>query len=463
MSLSAPKSLAGGAVASRPGQLAWAFYEFATGPYFIMINIFVFAAYFAKNVVGDPVEGQALWGYLQGGAGLAIALASPILGALSDAAGPRKPGIALFTLLGTAAMTGLWLAEPGAIALAAGCVVAASVMMEFAGVYHQALLPGIVSQRRVGGLSGLGYALSFLGAMLTFAIWLALPQSALLPGVAFAHERSVGLLVAAWCLAFALPLFFLTPDMASRGLATTLIVQNSFRTLRKTLSKLPYFANIARYLIARMVYYDGLNAVFIFIGIYASGVFGWSTGQVGIYGLIIIIVAAVSAIFGGLADDRFGSRATILVSLAAFTLLLTLAISMSRDTLFFGVPISPDANAAGLPVIGPAIEAIGFPNLTEHVFILFGVLSGFFVGPAQASSRTMLARIAPPSMIGEFFGLYTLTGKATSFLAPTLIGVMTAATGNQRAGFAVILVFTTIGFALLLTVREEQTDAPPEG
>lgn len=455
-------TLSGTTPASRIGQLSWAFYEFASGPYYIMVNIFVLPAYFANAIAADPLQGQSHWGYIQGAAGFMIALTSPFLGALSDAAGPRKPGLALFTALGIAAMASLWFATPGAIAFTAAAVMCASVTMEFGSVYHQALLPAVVSQRRVGLLSGLGYALNNAGAMITFAIWLAIPAMGLLTLLPeYGHERSAGPLAALWLTLFALPLFLFTPDEARKGRRFFEAAAHGVRTLGGTLIKLGHYRNVATFMVARMLYYDGLNAVFVFIGIYAAGVFGWTTEKVGLYGLIVIVFGVVSAVAGGWLDDRLGSKRTIAVSLALFMLGLVVSIGMTPDTVFYFFPVDAAANAKGVAGIGPLLSAIGFSTLTEQLYVLSGIFAAIFIIPAQASSRTMLTRLAPTSMVAEFFGLYALTGRATSWLAPTTIAAVTAITQSQRGGFAVIFIFVAAGLALLLTVREERAAPAP--
>lgn len=453
-------SIAGTRAASRFGQMAWALSEFASGPYFIVINIFVFATYFTSTVVGDGVKGQEYWAYLQGGAGFLIALMSPFLGSLADASGPRKPFVLFFSIIGVPAMCALWFAAPGDIVPAFVALIIAAVAMEFSGVFQQAMLPSVVSARRVGFLSGLGYTLSYVGATLVFALWLLLPQTGWLEGMPEnTHERLAGVLCAIWYMIFILPLFIFTPDLPHSGLPLRKAAAKGLRTLGTTLRRLDHYRNIAVYLIARLLYYDGLTAVFTFIGPFAHFTFGWSTEKVGLYGLVIILTAAISASFGGLIDDLIGSKRTIQLSLIAFSLGLAGNLGMSPDTILYVIPVSAGMSAMQVPLVGPLLSMLGFTTLPEQLFVVVGVFGGMFAGPALSSSRTMLARIAPPSMIAEFFGLYTLTGRATAFLAPLTIGAVTHFTQDQRSGLMVIFVFIALGFIGLLAVREKQTEA----
>lgn len=453
-------SIAGTKAASRTGQLAWALSEFASGPYFIVINVFVFATYFTSSVVGDGVKGQEYWAYLQGSAGFLIALMSPFLGSLADASGPRKPFVFFFSVIGVPAMCALWFATPGDILPAFIALIIAAIAMEFAGVFQQAMLPSIVSARRVGFLSGLGYTLSYVGATLVFALWLLLPQTGWLDGMSDnTHERLTGTLCAIWYVIFILPLFVFTPDLPHSGLSLRKAAAKGLRTLGTTLRRLDHYRNIAVYLVARLLYYDGLTAVFTFIGPFAHFTFGWSTEKVGLYGLVIILTAAISASFGGLIDDLIGSKRTIQLSLIAFSLGLAGNLGMSPDTILYVIPVSAEMAASQVPLVGGFLSMLGFVTLPEQLFVVIGVFGGMFAGPALSSSRTMLARIAPPSMIAEFFGLYTLTGRATAFLAPLTIGAVTHFTQDQRSGLMVIFVFIALGFIGLLAVRERPTEA----
>ena len=449
-------TFAGGQPAPVSGRLAWTFYEFAGGPYFVVVQIFVFASYFANAVVvNDPVNGQAYWGYIGGIAGFLVALSSPFIGAIADKFGPRKPGIVLFTLLALPFMAGLWLATPGAVVWAALCVICTSLLFELGYIFHNAMLPAIAPANRIGILSAGGYAMSYAGAMSAFGAWFALPALGLGGGAenGFAQERGAGLLAAVFAAVFLAPLVLMTPDVPRTGRTLGACIREGVASLYATIRKVRAYRNIVLFLVARMVYYDGLVAVFAFIGIYAASEFGWGQ-EVAIYGLLIIVTAAVSAVVGGLVDDAVGSKRTIQISLVIFSICLAANLGTGPERIWYLITLTPDQAAGQLPLIGPVLAAIGFDRLPEQVFVLVGILGGLFIGPALSSSRTLMARLAPPAQVAEFFGLYNLTGRATAFLAPTAIGLMTQASGDQRAGLGVIFIFIGIGFTLLLFVRE---------
>ena len=447
------------------GQLSWVAYDMAGGPYFNVVKVFVFAPYFASEIVGNSIKGQALWGYVEGTAGLLIALLSALVGSATDAYGARKPLMAALSAIVVAGLLLIWGAAPNSAVLPlAALLVMIAVAAELSFLCHGSLLSIVAPESRVGLLSGLGYSFSYLGTLIVFIAWLWLFGLAAIPalGLDRAHAediRIIGPMCALWFSLCAVPFFLFTPDGKRNGPGFIASIGLGLTRLKATLGHARHYANIVRYFLARMVYFDGLVATFTFIGIYASGVFGWRSAQVGLYGLVIFSVIVFAAIIGGLIDDRIGSRRTILIGLCAVMTSVFLGLSVGPHSIFYIVQLSPAAIHAAVPIVGAALSRIGFTTLPEQVFVLCGVLGGIFMGPTLASSRTLLARIAPQSMMAEFFGIFTLSGKATSFLAPLAIAVATSLTGSQRIGIATVLVFLLAGFFGLLTVKEERSAA----
>jgi UMF1 family MFS transporter len=232
--------------------------------------------------------------------------------------------------------------------------------------------------------------------------------------------RATALLVAVWYLCFALPLFRYTPDRPSRGLSAAAAVALGLRQLWGTLRNLSRHGNILRFLLARMLYTDGLNTLFIFGGIYAAGSFAMDTQEILLFAILLNVTAGLGAAAFGWIDDLIGAKKTILISVAALT------------------------------VLGGAILSVE----TKLWFYLLGAALGIFVGPAQSASRSLMARLAPADLRTEMFGLYALSGKATAFLGPALVGWIAIEAGSQRLGMTVILVFFLAGLLLLLPVRE---------
>ncbi len=424
----------------RRGQYSWALLDWAHQPYFTLITTFIFAPYFATSFIGDAVRGQEIWGYSQSFVGATIAVLSPVLGAIADRMGRRKPWIAA---LGVSYVIGnalLWFAAPGAsdaFLLVMAALVLAAVSAEFIVVFSNAMLPDLVSPARLGSLSGFGWGLGYVGGMVSLVLIIGMP------GLKEMQGQLVGPLTAFWFLLFSPPFFLFTPDRPASVLRMGQAVHEGLAQLRQTIRHARRYGNVMRFLIAHMIYADGLSALFAFGGIYGAGLFGWEIFTLGLFGLVLIIFAAIGAFAGGWADDKFGSRRTILVSVAGLFAALLGVISIQRDSILFGIPVEP-MQPGGAP----------FGSVSELSYLVCGVLMGIFGGPAQAASRTLLARLAPKEMAGEFYGLFAMSGKATSFLAPLLIGLTTAALHSQRAGIAVIVLFLISGFAVLLRVKE---------
>lgn len=438
----------------RRGRFGWAMFDWANQPLFTLISTFIFAPYFTGTVVGDSVRGQALWGYAIGMAGLLIALLSPLLGAVADQTGPRKPWIAGFQVICVLASALLWFATPMApphiLALTLLLIVLLTVGAECSIVFNNAMLPHIVPPDRIGRLSGSAWALGYVAGLATLGIvligftfpdqpWFGLDKQS------FEHARVVGPLTAVWIMLFVAPLFLFTPDQPRVRKSLGAAARAGLAELFDTLKSLRRHRNIAIFLAGRMASYDGLNALFAFGGIYAAGIFGWSLTEIGIFGILLNIVACLGAWAGGKADDRFGSKITIQTATLGLMLAALGIVSQTADSVFFGIPVD-----------GPRPDDGLFASTAERIFLFFGVLIGLCGGPMQAASRTMVARLSPPELLGAFFGLHALSGKATAFLAPWLIALLTSTFASQRAGISVILAFLLVGYLLTTLVVEER-------
>jgi UMF1 family MFS transporter len=439
--------------------VAWVLFDWAAQPFYTLILTFLFAPYFANAVVGDAARGQALWGYAAAVAGVLIAIGSPLLGALADGRGRRKPWIALFSLVFAVAMAALWIATPSAppavvLAVLASFVLA-SVAAEFTTVFTNAIMPGLVPPNRLGRLSGTGWGVGYAGGLVALAIMaglvgtdpatgktlLGLDPVLSLDGASHEGDRLVGPFSAAWYLVFMIPFFLFVPDPRTSGRSRA-ARRSAFAELRETLRGLPAHRDVMLFLVARMLYVDGLSAIFAFGGIYGAAVFGWRALELGLFGIILTLTGAVGALIGGVLDDRRGSKAVILGALALLLLGSAGILSVDRTHVLYGVEV--------------ALKAPGskpFSSAGELVFLAFAIVIGLVAAPVQAASRALLARLAPPEKMTQFFGLFAFSGKVTAFLAPLAVASVTTATGSQRAGMAAIGIFLVLGMVLMLPVR----------
>jgi UMF1 family MFS transporter len=212
--------------------------------------------------------------------------------------------------------------------------------------------------------------------------------------------------------------------------------------LKQTLGELPQRKSMAAFLLANMIYTDGLVSLFAFGGIYAAGTFGWHTIQIGTFGILLAIAGTFGAWLGGKLDDSLGPKRVIAGSMLLLLFAIVAILLVDRDSILF-VKVAP-----------PAPDGALFSGAAERAYLLLGCLIGAAGGPLQAASRTLLIRMAPKDRIAQYFGLFALTGKVTSFIGPLLIGLVTAVTASQKAGMAMLVVFFVAGLALLARVRD---------
>jgi UMF1 family MFS transporter len=417
-------------------RIAWAFYDWANSSYAAIVSTFVFPAYFAQQVAMDPTLATGLWGNTQGIVGVLVALGAPLLGAVADQTGRRKPWITGFTGLCVLATAALWFVRPEAeMVLPALLLVGlATLAAEFAVVFYNAMLPSLAPRERTGRWSGWAWGLGYVGGIVSLllalfalvreAAWLDLPRDAQ------QHVRATFVLVAAWYAVFALPLLLLTPDGARRSMTLREAFGRGLAQLRRTLGAARRHRDLVRFLVARMIFIDGLATIFAFGGIYAAGTFAMDAQEVLWFGVALNVTAGFGAIGFGWIDDALGSRRTILVSLVGLILAGSAILIVESRTAFWG----------------------------------FGMLLGVFIGPVQAAGRSYLARNAPPGLRNELFGLLAFSGKATAFAGPFAVSWATTVFDSQRAGMSVIVVLLAIGFVLMLRVPERlHLRVPAEG
>ena len=417
--------------ADRRGLIGWALFDWANSPFTTLIITFVFATYFTQGIVGDPVEGQALWGYTAGISSFLVAVLSPVFGAIADSGGPRKRWILAFTVMCIAATALLWFATPdrSSIALAMVLVIIAGVGFEFGIVFNNAMLGDIAHPDRIGRWSGWAWGIGYFGGLAALLVMLVGFVQTDAPWLGIGKEqaaniRVVGPLAALWFAIFVIPFFLFTPDRPPAAEPLGARIGLGLRRLAGTLANLRQHRNLVRFLIARMIYNDGVVAVFAIGGVYAAGRFGMTTTELIQFGILLNVTAGLGALGFAWVDDRQGSKKTITYAVIGLIVASAGAVSAPSVNWFWG----------------------------------FGALLGIFVGPVQAASRSFLTRLAPAELRTEFFGLYALSGKATAFLGPVAVAWVTSMSGNQSVGVATLILFFVVGLGLLWTVEE-----PPRG
>ena len=436
----------------------WWFFDWASQPYNTLLLTFIFAP-FMKDLLGDGSTAQTVWGFGIGLSGLVIALAAPFLGAIADRSGRRMPFIWMFSAMYVLGAAGLWWAEPGNYSLILVMLSFAIGMigMEFATTFTNAMLPDLAPKDRIGKVSGSGWAFGYLGGMVALIVMLVFLQAkpdtgktlvGLVPALGLdvasrEDTRIVGPLTAVWYALFMIPFFLWVREPRRAGRVTVAqAVRAAWPELRSTLASLPKRPSLFAYLASSMFYRDALNGIYTFGGLYAAGVLNWSITQIALFGILGTITGATFAWLGGKADDRFGPKAVIAVNLVALTAITVAVVFVSRTSVF-GVAVGPES------------------TLPDIAFYVLGGLIGAAGGALQSASRTMMVRQSEPEKITECFGLYALTGKATAFIAPLSIGIVTGMTGNQAIGITPIIVLFVLGLLLLGWVKTPALKTAP--
>ncbi|MET0357662.1 MAG: MFS transporter [Cellvibrio sp.] len=446
---------------TKRGIIGWMFYDWAAQPFFTVVLTFIFGPYFVSRLVDDPDMGQAAWGYTVTISGIVIAFMSPVLGAIADASGSRKKWIASFALIKILALSMLWVAAPGTeLWVPMLCVILATIAAEFSIVFNDSMMPRLVSKADVGRISNTAWGLGYAGGLVALSIVLLLlaadpatgktliglsPLFGLNP-LTGEDARITGPLAACWYFIFLIPLFLFTPD-TSTGLPLKQSVTKGLHELKNTLKELKHRVAILKFLVARMLYQDGVNGLLALGGTFAAGMFGWKTVEMGIYGILLLVSAIFGCYFAGRLDSRIGSKKVVCISLVCLIIATLGIISTGPGYTLFGLLQLSTTDSESL-----------FATAAEKAYIVFGLLIGLVFGPAQASSRSYLARSVSVEEAGRFFGLYALSGRATSFLAPASVATITLMTESARIGMCALVVFLVVGFLMLLAAPYPAVD-----
>jgi UMF1 family MFS transporter len=398
---------------------SWCMFDWANSAFTTLVVTFIYSTYFTKAIAPDEVTGTALWSRAVGLSAIIIAALSPILGAAADKGGKRKRYLAVTTVIAVAATTLLAFVRPGmahAVPLALGLFVLGNVGFELGMVFYNAFLPTIASPERIGRVSGYGWGVGYVGGLVCMVLALVgfvQPETPWfgLSKVAGFNVRATNLLTAGWFAVFSLPLFLFVRERPLAGARFDLT--GTLRELGDTVQHIRRYKEIVKYLIAHLIYNDG---------IYAAGTFNMPLSEVILFGIVLNIVAGLGALAFGFVDDLIGGKKTVMITLVALT----------------------------------AATLIGVLAPTKTWLWVSGILIGIFGGPNQAASRSLMGRFSPLRHQTEFFGFYALSGKITSFMGPIALGTVAELARSQRAGVATVIAFFVVGGVMLALVAERR-------
>ena len=404
----------------------WCLFDWANSPYPTVILTFVFSAYFTKLVAEDEISGTFLWSQTIAFSGLFMAVIAPILGAISDETGKKKIWILVFSILAILATMNLWFVLPDkkSVPLALIAIAISLIAFEFCTIFYNATLIQVANSSSIGKVSGLGWAAGYIGAIICLLICLFglvernfsflrldIDQSE--------HIRATTIVVGLWWFIFSLPFFIFFKEGKEAAHFSSRHILEGLKRLFTTIKNIKHYRPIMLFLLARMFYADGLLVVFQFGGIYAAGTFGMTFSEILKFGIAMNIFAGLGAFVFAWVEDWLTSKTTIFISLIGL-------VGFGSALLF--------------------VEA-------QSYFWAFGLGLSFFIGPAQSASRAFLARLSPKQLHGEMYGLFAMSGKATSFIGPMLFGWLTILFETQRAGMFVAIAFWLMGIIVLMFVK----------
>lgn len=468
----------------QPAGFSWALFEFARNPYFMLVVTYIFAPYFAVGVVGNEAQGQAAVAEATKWAGIIGAITAPVLGAMMDRGGARKPLMAAFLAMIVVSGLSLWWAMPGradangvfqpsaeglGIAGTMAFLVLGYVGYTYSELMHNAMLRTSGRPEALPMISGLGIGLGQLSAALLLigvvVVALMIPVLGTYEG-GMALPRAIGPIVAIWLVVFAVPFFLYTPDghppggtwsgaaraIFSRDGKLDIVgsITGVFGYVRGLVKAFP---ETMKYLLACLIFKDGITALLAIGGTYATLVLNWEFAEMGLYGIWASIFGFIGGIWlVGVLDRRLGPRRAIIVQLSVMCAALLFGLGITQDSLLYGM----------IPA-GQVVHPLGvFDRLSDVSFLLTIAIVAAFAAANQSAARYMIVLLAPKERMSEFFGLFAMSSTATVWLGPFLIEVFTKASNDTRIGFSPVLILLVAGLLLMLTLKKQPNETGRE-
>jgi UMF1 family MFS transporter len=408
------------------GIFCWALFGWAHNAFPTIIITFVFSTYFIREIAHNEIQGTADWGWAIAISVIVVAILAPFLGSISDHTGPRKPWVAFFMLLSVLFTALLWFATPSKdnILMALIFVAIANGSYEFTQIFYNSMMVPIAPVDKIGRISGWGWGMGYFGGLACLMITLGVfIESSWFGSANGLSVRATTLFVAAWFIVFAIPLFLYTPDIKKTHTPALKACKQGILELYSTTKKIRRYHNIFLFLLAHLLYTDGLNTIFVFAGVFAAGAFHMSYSLILIFGIVLNITAGIGSCLFAFVDDKIGPKFTICISISAIIIFGIMAVVVTHVIWFW--------------IAGSAL--------------------GIFVGPTQAASRSYMARTVPKHLVNQMFGIYQLSGNITAFIGPILVASFTEAFGSQRIGLSTALGLMFIGLLILLCVPRAKT------
>ena len=401
----------------------FALYDFANSAFTTIVITFIFSTYFAKQIAPNPILGQSYWGWAIGATGVLVAIIGPILGSFADKKNYTEFFIKLFTIMCITLTALLWFSKPFEKYLLFTLIIVASAnfFYELSLIFYNSILKRISNSNNLGKSSGFSFAFGYIGGILILIICIKIfiDNDALPFGLSKENSeniRATSIVVAIWYLIFSIPFLMSLKKKINHNIE---IPSNNIKKIKDLIWD-KGLNNLGKFLIARMLYADGLNAIIVMGGIFAVGVFKLEIKDLLVLSILMNITAFIGAIIGGYANDKFTSKSVIIFSL--------LGLIFSSTIILF--------------------------IKTQLLFLIFAAINGFFIGPIQSASRVFITKSIDQNNQASGFGLFALSGKLTSFIGPLLVSTITYISNSQRIGFSSAIILLLIGLFILLKVKK---------
>ena len=401
----------------------FALYDFANSAFTTIVITFIFSTYFAKQIAPNPILGQSYWGWAIGTTGVLVAIIGPILGSFADKKNYTEFFIKLFTIMCITLTALLWFSKPSEKYLLFTLIIVASAnfFYELSLIFYNSILKRISDSNNLGKSSGFSFAFGYIGGILILIICIKIfiDNDALPFGLSKENSeniRATSIVVAIWYLIFSIPFLMSLKKKINHNIE---VPSNNIKKIKDLIWD-KGLNNLGKFLIARMLYADGLNAIIVMGGIFAVGVFKLEIKDLLVLSILMNITAFIGAIIGGYANDRFTSKSVIIFSL--------LGLIFSSTIILF--------------------------IKTQLLFLIFAAINGFFIGPIQSASRVFITKSIDQNNQASGFGLFALSGKLTSFIGPLLVSTITYISNSQRIGFSSAIILLLIGLFILLKVKK---------
>ena len=410
-------------------KFSWALYDWANSAWSAIIITFIFSRYFVDVLSPNPDQGTLFWTWTIGLSSLLAAIISPVVGGISDQTNKSKLWLVFTTSIYALIAISLWFAEPNLINLFIIIILIfiGNLAYEISQIFYNGQLRLITNEKNFAKLSGLAWGLGYAGTVVIFIIYYGLfflPSEPIINLDINRYEniRISFLITGIWIILFSLPLFIILKESRLGELNTKNSVIESFKQVKITFKEIKKYKNLVWFLIARLFYMDGINAIFAVAAIYATIVFGMSTTDIIMLGIGTNIAAGIGSCIFSFIENKLGSKNTIILSLICIFIISFIILFVDQ----------------------------------KNLFIILAIILSTFFGPVQSASRVYFAKSIPENKKFEFFGFYSFSGKVTSFIGPVLYGTVAFIFSSPQLGLASLLLLFAIGLILMIKVDNDK-------